>query len=70
MTCPVCDCEYFYIKDPDNSAKYYKFKSAAGDIVFEEEDAAAHLNAAESEIMAHCIQCVWQGKLEELKPAK
>ncbi len=66
MTCPVCDCEYFYVKDPDNPSKYYKFKCDAGEIVFEEEGAIDHLNDAESEIMAHCIQCVWQGKLDEL----
>lgn len=32
MTCPVCDCEYFYVKDPDNPSKYYQFKCDDGDI--------------------------------------
>jgi hypothetical protein len=26
MKCPVCDCEYFYVKNPDNPYKYYQFK--------------------------------------------
>jgi hypothetical protein len=25
MKCPVCGCEYFYVKNPDNPLKYYQF---------------------------------------------
>ena len=34
MKCPVCDCEYFYVKNPDNPYKYYQFTCKDGEVHF------------------------------------
>lgn len=67
MKCPVCDCEYFYVQDPDNPSKYYKFKCDADKVVFEDDVIEGQLPTADGQLLAHCIKCVWQGKVQDLK---
>ena len=67
MKCPVCDCKYFNLKDPDNPYRYYKFKCDGEDVVFEDDVTVDQLDQNGAAMTAHCLQCVWQGSLAELK---
>ena len=63
MKCPVCGCEYFYVKNPDNPHKYYQFTCKDGETRFSAEDEVPEIT---DETQTHCVQCVWQGEYGKL----
>jgi len=62
MNCPVCGCEYFYEKNPDNPYKYYPFICKDGGASFSAEVDENEIPEITDETQTHCVQCVWQGK--------
>ena len=67
MKCPMCQCEHFYVKDPDDEYNYFKFKCDGGEIQFEEEIGAEAVPVVRDETETYCIQCAWHGKFDVLK---
>ena len=43
MKCPVCGCEKFFVKDPDDEYESYEIELKEGQIAFCEQDAAGDL---------------------------
>ena len=66
MKCPVCGCEYFYVKNPDNPHKYYQFTCKDGEVHFSAEVNEDEVPEITDEIQTHCVQCVWQGEYGKL----
>ena len=67
MKCPMCQCEHFYVKDPEDEYNYFKFKCQEGNIEFEEEVSAEEVPEVRDETETYCIQCAWHGKFDVLK---
>jgi hypothetical protein len=70
MKCPVCGCEYFYVKNPDNPYKYYQFTCKDGEVHFDAEVNKDEVPDITDKTQTHCIQCVWQGEYEKLVDSK
>ena len=70
MKCPVCSCEYFYVKNPDNPYKYYQFTCKDGQVHFGAEVNEDEVPDITDETQTHCIQCVWQGEYGKLIDSK
>jgi len=67
MKCPMCQCEHFFVKDPEDEYNYFKFKCQAGEIEFEEEVSAEEVPNVRADTETYCIQCAWHGKFDVLK---
>jgi hypothetical protein len=63
----MCQCEHFYVKDPEDEYNFYKFSCRDGDIRFEEAVDAAEVPKVHNETETYCIQCAWHGKFDALK---
>ena len=56
MKCPVCGCEYFYVKNPDNPYKYYQFTCKDGETHFSAEVNEDEVPEMTDETQTHCVQ--------------
>ena len=66
MKCPVCGCEKFFVKDPDDEYESYEIELKEGQVAFCDPGEAGELEIV-SDTEAFCDKCVWHGKLQELK---
>lgn len=67
MKCPLCQSEYFYIKDPEDEYNYFKFKCTKGEIQFDSEVDASEVPAIRDESETYCTNCAWHGQFDVLK---
>ena len=65
MKCPICGCQRFYAKDPDDAYETYAFK-CPGDKVIMDPGNEGDLEIT-SETESYCDRCTWHGKLADLK---
>lgn len=65
MKCPVCSCQHFYVKDPDDPYETYSFECRGDDLVLDDE--APETIAVDDQTEAFCDRCVWHGKVDALK---
>ena len=67
MECPLCGCEEFYVKNPEDEFETFEFSVASGGVRFsaDAEDAAAPEVQEATETF--CNRCSWHGKFQELK---
>ena len=65
--CPICGCEEFYVKDPEDDYETYEFCCEDGEICFKPEIAEEKLPEIQDESVTHCNRCSWHDKLEKLK---
>jgi hypothetical protein len=67
MECPLCGCQEFYLKNPEDEFETLEFSVASGDARFsaDVEDAAAPRVKEATE--TYCNRCSWHGKFQELK---
>ncbi len=71
MKCPVCGCQGFYVKDPEDEFETYEFRTVDGGISYEPGTDAAAAPALEDATEAFCNKCSWHGRIGELnKPAR
>ena len=67
MKCPLCQSEYFYIKDPEDEYNYFKFKCVEDEIQFDSEVDVSEVPDVRDESEAYCINCAWHGQFDVLK---
>ena len=67
MKCPMCQSEYFYIKDPEDEYNYFKFKCTEGAIQFDSEVEVSEVPGVRDESETYCTNCAWHGRFEVLK---
>jgi len=67
MKCPLCGCQDFFVKDPDDEFETHGFSVAGGEVHF----SADMQDASTAEVMeateTFCNKCSWHGKFQELK---
>lgn len=64
MACPVCGCQQFYVKDPDDEFEVHEFECRQGQPCFQcPEDAPEMKNDTET----YCEKCAWHGRFDKVK---
>lgn len=65
--CPVCGCNKFYVKNPEDEYDIYEFECRNGKICFEEsieDDECPEINDS---TRTYCNKCAWHDTFEKLK---
>ena len=66
MKCPLCGCQTFYVKDPDDEYETCEFELRDGRVQFTGEDEASCSPEVGDDSETYCNKCSWHGKLEDL----
>ncbi len=67
MTCPMCGCQHFYVKDPDDDYEMHAFDLQCGEAVFTAEEAGEARPQISDATETYCDSCSWHGKFRELR---
>lgn len=67
MACPLCGCEHFYVKNPEDEYETYEFDLRNGEILFASEDAKSACPEIGDDTEAFCDNCAWHGKWKQIK---
>ena len=67
MECPLCGCQEFFVKDPDDAFETHEFSVAAGEVRFAADAEAAPAPAVLEATETFCNRCSWHGTFKELK---
>jgi hypothetical protein len=65
--CPVCGCEKFYVKNPDDEYDIYEFECRDGTVCFEEDLDGDECPEIDAGTETFCNTCAWHDKFEKLK---
>ncbi len=65
--CPICGCEEFYVKDPEDDYEIYEFRCEDGEICFDPEIDKEKIPDINDKTETHCNRCKWHDKMEKLK---
>jgi hypothetical protein len=65
MECPLCGCQEFFVKDPDDEFETYEFSVTSGEVRFGADAEAAPEIRETTETF--CNKCSWHGKFQEVK---
>lgn len=63
MECPLCHCQHFYLKDPDDQFETYEFTWRDGEVLFECDETPPPWDES---TIAYCDRCAWHGKIGEI----
>ena len=66
MACPICGCEHFYVKNPDDEYEKCEFDLKSGQAVFASEEDESWRPDLTDATVSYCDNCAWHGKLSEL----
>jgi len=66
MTCPLCGCRRFYLKDPDDRFETYPFELIDGEVRFDAEVEVPDTPDVDKKTETFCEQCAWHGPLQEM----
>jgi hypothetical protein len=66
MQCPLCGCQDFFVKDPDDEFETREFSVAGGDVRFSTDTPDAPAPQVQETTETFCNRCSWHGKLQEL----
>jgi len=64
--CPVCGCEQFYCKNPEDEFDITAFSVVDGKALPSEPDAGAGAHDLAPDTEAHCDRCSWHAPLENV----
>jgi hypothetical protein len=65
MECPLCGCQDFFVKNPDDEFETHEFSVASGEVRFDrDEEGAPEIGEATE---TFCNKCSWHGKFNDLK---
>jgi hypothetical protein len=65
--CPVCGCEQFYLKDPDDEFEVYEFECRDGEVCFAPGPGSAQCPEIDESTEIFCNACAWHDMLEKIK---
>lgn len=66
MACPICDCEHFYVKNPDDEYEICEFDLKRGQVVLISDEDGSWCPEISGNTVSYCDNCAWHGKLDEL----
>lgn len=64
---PVCGCEQFYVKDPDDEFEVYEFECRQGEICFDEATDPGQCPEVDDRTEIFCNAYAWHGMLENIR---
>jgi len=64
MKCPVCGCQNFYVKDPDDEYETYACCVSEGAVCFSQPD--NEMPAVDEKTRIFCDTCAWHGCLDDI----
>ena len=67
MACPLCGCDRFYVKHPEEEYETYEFEVRNGEVVFTPQDGESECPEMRDDTEAYCEHCAWHGKWTEIK---
>ena len=65
--CPVCGCEEFYVKDPDDEYETYEFTCKDGRVCFDPDVDESDAPEMSEDVETYCNRCSWHDKLGTIK---
>lgn len=68
--CPVCGCETFYVKNPEDEYDLYEFQCRDGSICFDSDVDASGAPSIDNGTETFCNACNWHGGFGTLAPEK
>ena len=66
VKCPLCGCEKFYIKDPDDEYETYEFELQDGKVAFGPDVDTSSCPEVCHDTETYCEKCSWHGEFNEL----
>jgi hypothetical protein len=67
MECPLCGCQDFFIKDPQDEFETYEFSVSGGELRFRADAEGAEVPEVRDATETYCNRCAWHGRYQELK---
>jgi hypothetical protein len=67
MKCPVCGCQDFFVKNPEDEFEVYPFDVKDGKVRFDAEVDASQAPAVSERTETFCDKCAWHGPLTEME---
>jgi hypothetical protein len=67
MECPICGCQEFFVKDPEDEFETYEFSVASGAVRFSADVENASAPEVQEASETFCNKCAWHGKFQELR---
>jgi hypothetical protein len=67
MKCPLCGCQNFFVKNPDDEFETREFSVASGEVRFSAGAADDPASDVREATETFCNRCSWHGKLQDLK---
>ncbi len=67
MKCPMCGCQRFYLKDPDDPFETYPFEIQDGDVRFDPEVEEPDAVEFDERTETFCERCAWHGPSREME---
>jgi len=67
MKCPLCGCQNFFLKNPNDEFETYEFSVASGDVSFSGDADGAPAEGVQKTTETFCNRCSWHGPFQELK---
>jgi len=65
--CPVCSCNRFYVKDPNDPYATYEFECKDGNVCFDESLNEDECPEVYEDTETYCNGCAWHDKFAKLK---
>jgi hypothetical protein len=66
MKCPMCGCQRFYLKDPDDPYETYPFELEDDKVSFDPEVDESDAPTFEDNTVTFCERCAWHGPFQEM----
>ena len=67
MSCPICGCQRFYLKDPDDEYETYPFELKDGRVCFDTDVDASGAPQVDEKTETFCDRCAWHGPFKQMK---
>jgi hypothetical protein len=67
MECPICGCQEFFVKDPEDEFETYEFSVESGAVRFSADAEGSPIPDFRDATETFCNRCSWHGKYQELR---
>jgi hypothetical protein len=67
MKCPMCGCQRFYLKDPDDPFETYPFELKDETVRFDPEIDESDAPTVDDKTETYCERCAWHGPLQRME---
>ena len=65
--CPVCGCQTFHVKNPDDPYDIYEFQCREGEVHFQPDVDAQEAPPIHEATETFCNACAWHGRFQTIR---